>query len=296
MRNLVKFCELVNKVKDKNKDKKPTILIVEDEVANNKMIKEMLELENYDTIQAFTGQEVLNYFDSNNPNPDLVLLDLMLPDISGFEICRRLKMSRETNIVPVIMLTALTDLKSHISGIMVGANQYLGKPFTTEQLLNEIDSLLEWKNNLLAERKHFEQITFALNSEIKYMDQLNNMIANILKRTNIDEEEIEEIKSGIYEIGVNAIEWGNRFNKDLIVTVNYEITDQYLKIVVEDEGTGFNFRSYLNGKYKGIDHQEKRLNEGKRLGGFGISMAKLYFDEIKYNEKGNKVSLYKHLK
>lgn len=276
--------------------KKATILIVEDEIPNNKMIKEMLELEDYDTIQAFSGEDVFDYFGSDGPNPDLILLDLMLPDISGFEICKKLKMSRNTNHIPIIMLTALSDLKSMINGIMVGANKYLKKPFSTDELLNEIDRLLTWKKRLLNELGHFEQITFAMNSEIKYLDQLNKMISNILRRTHIDEEEIEEIKSGIYEMGVNAIEWGNKFSKDLIVRVNYEITKKYLKIIVEDEGKGFNFKSYLNGEYKGLEHQEKRLDEGKRLGGFGISMAKLYFDEVSYNETGNVVQLYKKLK
>jgi anti-sigma regulatory factor (Ser/Thr protein kinase) len=97
-------------------------------------------------------------------------------------------------------------------------------------------------------------------------------------------------------MGVNAIEWGNKFSKDLIVKVNYEITERYFRIIVEDEGSGFNFRKYLNGEYKGIEHQEERIDQGKRLGGFGISMAKLYFDEVKYNDTGNIVQLIKRLK
>lgn len=273
----------------------PTILIVEDEITNSKMIKSILEMENYKTAQAFAGEEVFKYLESDDPYPDLIILDLILPDISGFEVCKTLKMSRKTNIIPIIMLTALSDVKSMINGIMVGANYYLRKPFTTDELLFEIKKLLEWKRSI-AEEKHFEQITFTLNSEIKYLDQLNNMIANIIRKTNIKEEEIEEIKSGIYEIGVNAIEWGNKFDKDLVVKVNYEITERYLKIIVKDEGKGFNFKNYLNGEYKGIEHQEKRINEGKRLGGFGISMARFYFDEVTYNETGNEVQLYKSLK
>jgi DNA-binding response OmpR family regulator len=281
----------------KDISKKPKILIVEDDVVNNQMIKDILEVENYSIFQLYRGEDVLDILENGeNEYPDLILLDLMLPDISGFEVCRKLKMSRKTNPIPILMITALNDFKSMINGIMVGANQYISKPFSTDELLNEVKELLEWRRELIRNGEHFEQITFAMNSEIKYLDQLNNMIANILRRTRIDEEDIEEIKSGIYEMCVNAIEWGNKFNKELIVKVNYEISEKYLKIKVEDEGSGFNFRKFLNGEYKGIEHQEERIDEGKRLGGFGISMARLYFDEVKYNETGNIVQLIKKLK
>ncbi len=71
---------------------------------------------------------------SPGSKPDLILLDLSLPDINGFELCDRLKRNRETNLIPIIMLTAHHDAKERAAGVRVGANGYLIKPFTPEQL------------------------------------------------------------------------------------------------------------------------------------------------------------------
>ena len=76
--------------------------------------------------------------------PDLILLDLMLPDIDGFEICDQLKRDRETNLIPIVMVTALHDAHHRAAGVRVGANGYLTKPFTPAQLYETIDTALAW--------------------------------------------------------------------------------------------------------------------------------------------------------
>ncbi len=91
----------------------------------------------FEPIQVFSGQEALAAVAKHVP--DVILLDLMLPDINGFEVCDRLKRSRETNLIPVVMVTALQDAHHRAAGVRVGANGYLIKPFTTEQL----DEILE---------------------------------------------------------------------------------------------------------------------------------------------------------
>ena len=77
-------------------------------------------------------------------NPDLILLDLMLPDIDGFEFCDRLKRARETNLIPIVMVTALQDAHHRATGVRVGANGYLTKPFTPAQLYETIDTAFAW--------------------------------------------------------------------------------------------------------------------------------------------------------
>ncbi len=270
------------------------ILIVEDEEISNKMVAQIVENDGYKCLQAYTGKQAINI--TENEQVDLILLDLMLPDIDGFAICKQLKSKRKTNIIPIIMITALVDFKNMINGIMVGADRYLTKPFNNDELLSEIERLLLWKENFAKDGNVCETVGFTMNSEIKYLEEINHMIAAILKKTSLDEETIEEIKSGIYEIGVNAIEWGNKFSSDLFIKFYYEITDHYLKISIEDEGQGFNFKDYLSNNYKAMESQDERQTNGKRLGGFGIIMAKKYFDSIEYNETGNKAILYREFK
>ena len=88
------------------------------------------------------GADVLE--DVRKYQPDLILLDLMLPDRDGFEICEQLNRNRETNLIPVIMVTSLNDPNHRLSGVRVGANGYLTKPFTPHQLFEAIQSALTW--------------------------------------------------------------------------------------------------------------------------------------------------------
>lgn len=105
---------------------KNSILVVEDEFKISDVIRSYLEKEDYAVNQALNGEEALLKF--KELNPDLILLDLMLPDISGEEVC---KIIRNTSNVPIIMLTAKTQEISILNGLNIGADDYITKPFST---------------------------------------------------------------------------------------------------------------------------------------------------------------------
>lgn len=115
-----------------------TILLIEDDPAIQTGIKEMLDLESYTTIVCSDGEEGLNT--ALNKNPDLILLDISLPSMNGFDICRKLREKKFTN--PVIMLTSRGEQIDKIVGLELGANDYVTKPFQTRELLARIHSQL----------------------------------------------------------------------------------------------------------------------------------------------------------
>ena len=96
----------------------------------------LVQARGFEPIQVFSGAQALAAVAEQKP--DLILLDLMLPDIDGFELCDQLKRARETNLIPIVMVTALQDAHHRAAGVRVGANGYLTKPFTPAQLY-EID-------------------------------------------------------------------------------------------------------------------------------------------------------------
>ena len=96
----------------------------------------------FEPVQVFSGQQGLAAV--AEAKPDLILLDLMLPDIDGFEFCDRLKHARETNLIPIVMMTALQDAHHRATGVRNGANGYLTKPFTPGQLYEMIDTAFAW--------------------------------------------------------------------------------------------------------------------------------------------------------
>lgn len=121
----------------------PTILIVDDEETNIKLIKAILAPENYNLIIALSGSEALSILASNPP--DLVLLDVMMSDMDGFETCRTIKQSNSTKIIPDLMVIAVNSLAMESDkdyAISAGVKAYITKPINETNLINTINKYL----------------------------------------------------------------------------------------------------------------------------------------------------------
>ena len=121
---------------------KKKILIVEDEQKIARFLELELKYEGYDVAIANNGRDGLEK--GRQEDIDLIILDLMLPGLSGIEVCRRL---RQTSEVPIIMLTAKDDISDKVTGLDIGADDYMTKPFAVEELLARIRVLLKRINN-----------------------------------------------------------------------------------------------------------------------------------------------------
>lgn len=119
---------------------KPLILIAEDEPAQLELLRYNLEASEFRTIAATDGASALLLVEEEAP--DLVVLDWMLPELSGIEVCRRIRMRAESKAIPVIMLTARGEECDRIRGLETGADDYLVKPFSQAELVARIRSLL----------------------------------------------------------------------------------------------------------------------------------------------------------
>ncbi len=119
---------------------KPFIVIAEDEKSVAELLRYNLESEGYETAIAGDGDEAMLLLDERIP--DLMLLDWMLPKISGTEICRRVRTRLETANLPIIMLTARTEEADRIRGLETGADDYVTKPFSTNELMARVKAVL----------------------------------------------------------------------------------------------------------------------------------------------------------
>lgn len=117
-----------------------SILIAEDEPDTANLLQFHLQRRGYQTTVASDGLNALNL--SFERHPDLVILDLMLPKLHGFEVCRMLKASPSTRHIPIFMLTAMAATENKVQGFSLGANEYMTKPFEMSELLARIESLL----------------------------------------------------------------------------------------------------------------------------------------------------------
>jgi two-component system response regulator MprA len=121
------------------------LLVVDDERAVRESLRRALELEGYEIELAADGSEALSALQEEAPQPDAVILDLLMPGVDGLEVCRRLRAAG--NRVPVLMLTARDEVENRVAGLDAGADDYVTKPFALEELLARVRALLRRTTN-----------------------------------------------------------------------------------------------------------------------------------------------------
>ena len=124
----------------------PTALIVEDEPDANALLSMLVRLRGYRTESALGGSEALRLLD--RCRPDVVLLDLMLPDIDGFEVCRTIKADRETALIPVVIVSATRASENESRSYGAGANDFVPKPYTPDQIFRALEAAEAWRRDL----------------------------------------------------------------------------------------------------------------------------------------------------
>jgi DNA-binding response OmpR family regulator len=269
-----------------------TALIVEDDKDQAALAAQLVKLKDFQPIIAEDGET--GYRLAKQCHPDVVLLDLMLPDVSGFEICRRLRSDRSTLLMPIVMLTALSDSQNRQLGYRVGANAYVTKPYGAEDLFGAIDVARRWQEQL--RREHMQgEIHVELNSETTFLQEVNDLLSSLLMSTPLTEAEVQQIRQAVMEMGQNAIEWGNRHRVEDLVLITYRIYGDRVEIVIRDQGPGFD-RSQLPHAAQAenpVAHLDVREKLGLREGGFGMLISQGMVDELRYNDPGNEVTLIK---
>ena len=122
------------------------ILVVDDDLAINELIKVNLELAGYSVLSALDGNK--GYALCKQESPDLIVLDVMMPEVDGYTVAKRIRENDSTKDIPIIMLTSLNMLQNKVQGFNIGVDDYLVKPFEMEELLVRIKALLKRSNNI----------------------------------------------------------------------------------------------------------------------------------------------------
>ena len=117
------------------------ILVIDDDKAINELIKINLELQGYKVVQAYNGTE--GFALAKQEIPELIVLDVMMPEVDGFTVAQRIRQAEEISDTPIIMLTALSELNNKVNGFNIGVDDYLTKPFEIEELIVRVRALLK---------------------------------------------------------------------------------------------------------------------------------------------------------
>jgi len=288
-------------------DKKITVLIVDDEEINLDILEEYLVDQGFSVVKANDGQTALEILISEKYSFSAILLDRMMPGISGFEVLKIIRNDEKIKNIPVIFQTAAATNKDVVDGIKAGAYYYLTKPFDPELLLSVVASAIEDYHNLqnVIEAKNNIDDIFRHIQEIKLQLRTIDDARKVSAGLAILFPDTEKALIGLTEIMINAIEHGN-------LEISYEQKSELLKsnswaeeiarrldleeykyrwvfvelsrsstevaVMVTDEGAGFNWSEYL----------EINLDRLSASHGRGIALANMIsFDSMTYIGSGN---------
>jgi anti-sigma regulatory factor (Ser/Thr protein kinase) len=147
----------------------------------------------------------------------------------------------------------------------------------------------------LTEHQVHTRVELCMESDSHLREQLGDLLSQLFLFTPLSETDVHRIRYAVMEMTDNAIEWGNRRQKDLTVSLAYEVTDRFVKFVITDEGSGFDPGAipHAASEEDPVTHMSIREKLGLRDGGFGIMISKGMVDEVQYNQTGNQVTLIK---
>lgn len=185
------------------KQRLPRILVVDDKLETLLLLRELLSSRGYEVISSTEPEEARELVHSEKP--DLVLMDVIMPGISGYDLCRELKNDPETRLIPVVMITGLSDRDDRVRGIEAGADDFLSKPLYPEELFARVKSLLKLKE-FTDELENAEAVLVALALGIEARDpytgnhceRLARYAVDLGRHIGLENESIVALKRGGY--------------------------------------------------------------------------------------------------
>lgn len=191
----------------------PTVLVADDMPENRLLLSQILELSGFHVITAESGDRALEAMGGNG-TVDVAILDVMMPGMNGFDLCRMIKSNPATRLVPVVMVTGLSASQDRIKGIEAGADDFLSKPVHPEELRARVRSLIRLKH-FTDELESAETVLFALAQSIEAKDpytlghceRLSRFSAAIGREVGLPQEQITALERGgiVHDIGKVAV-------------------------------------------------------------------------------------------
>jgi CheY-like chemotaxis protein len=213
----------------------PTALIVEDEPEANRLLSLLVQLRSYQTLSALDGAQAAGFLET--ARPDVVFLDLMLPDTNGYDICRRIKASPETALIPVVIVSARLAEENRARCFQIGAVAYVPKPYLPDQLYQALGRAEAWSRDLAASP---DRGTFEMGRDDEARDRALARLRSILvARTPLGLERIGMIVRSLRSIGQSAANWSRRQEVCAAAQVSYEVGTEALTIRIDDCSSWF---------------------------------------------------------
>ncbi len=242
----------------------PTALIVDDEPEANKLLSMLVQLRGYQTHSALTGAEAIAL--ARQERPDVVFLDLMLPDIHGLDVCRALKSQARTSLIPIVVITARLADRNRADSYEAGANDFVPKPYTPDQIFQALSGARAWSKQA-AGRSQVGQIPLD-DDENRFLHQSSKLRSLVVGHAP-DGEQVASIVDSTLQIVRGVVQASGQPHPTAVV--EYHLEPDGLTLAVSDqpgwlEGWGRplleeDLRRTWNESYDAVRHDE----DGRRL-------------------------------
>jgi putative two-component system response regulator len=215
------------------------ILIVDDSADNIRLVTEILNRqdEQYEVYSASDGLEAIEYIKSNQP--DLIMLDVVMPGMDGFEVCKIIKSNEKTRLIPIVMITALDSQQDRLRGLDAGVDDFVSKPFNVYELLARVKNLLKLRS-YINELEHAEQVIFSLARAVEAKDEyteghcerLSILAEEMGKELGLSEKDLQVLRRGgiLHDIGKIAIDDAILLKPGKLTTEEFEIIKKHPEI------------------------------------------------------------------
>ena len=220
------------------------ILVVDDTPHNVKLLADLLTVKGYVVVTASSGAQALEKVETEQP--DLVLLDVVMPEMSGYEVCRKIRGSRATATLPVVMVTALDPAQERVKGIEAGADDFLSKPISQHELLARVKSLLRIKvlHDELGEwSRTLEQRVEAQVAQLERLERLKRFFSPQLAEMIVSGDADDPLKSHRREVTVVFLDlrgftsFAETSEPEEVMGVLREYHAEMGRLILEHEGT-----------------------------------------------------------
>nr|MDA8135717.1 response regulator [Desulfobacteraceae bacterium] len=166
---------------------KSLIMIVDDEAENIAFLEELLDQFGFNLVVASNGKEALRLL--QDALPDIILLDVLMPEMDGFEVCRQIKANRKTKDIPILFMTALTDPVNKVTGLELGGSDYITKPFQKEEVLTRLKTHFVMRQLQL----QLQKVRQTLDDEVSFRTRELTKSNEQLKKELIEQKRMEKI-------------------------------------------------------------------------------------------------------
>ncbi len=215
-----------------------TILVADDQAANRELLDELLTTQGFRVVTVPDGATAVE--ELNRTEVDLVLLDVMMPHLNGFEACQKIKSNAETYLIPVVLITALSDKQDRIQGIKAGADDFLTRPVDRAELLARVGSLLKLKHRT-DELERVEAVLFSLARSIEgkdphthgHCERLADYSARLGEHLGLTGDEITALRRAgvVHDVGKIAV-------PDAILLKPGKLTEEEWRVIREHPVVG----------------------------------------------------------